>query len=392
VELWAAAPEELEELEPLLEPLAGPVPGAGIAVAPEVGELIDLLLGFGNVVVEGVPGTGKSYVVRLLEQEWPNRTGRHLVVHTTVLHPATSYEEFVGGVRPVRVEGKYVFAPAAGWFLRHIDTALKNPAEDHLLVLDELNRANIPKVLGDLLLVMDWSKRLLPAAGVYDVAGAGPDQRVELPQLGTTLVAPDNVFLLGTMNTSDRSIAPIDAALRRRFSFFRLDPWPVQRVVDHLQERRDPLPQLVQQSVGWWAEINAALEAKLGPDAVLGQSYMLELAEGMGTTADPAGEEAVFAHCERVWRYRILPQLFDTLFAHDALDELAEAKPVGQALGGAEGALKLKVTVAGEGLGRAPLVGPAEEPGPEPEPEEQPHPDPIPPEPPVDDPPPGPDA
>jgi MoxR-like ATPase len=358
VELWAAAPEEVEQFEPFL----GAAPGPGdveVGDQPEVAELLDLLLSFGNVVVEGVPGTGKSFIIRLLQDQWANKTGRNLVIRTTVLHPATSYDEFVGGVRPVRVGDGYAFRPAAGWFLRHISAALENPGADYLLVLDELNRANIPKVLGDLLLVMDWSKRLRRSNGAYEIDTAKPDQRVDLPLLGTTLVAPDNVFVLGTMNTSDRSVAPIDAALRRRFAFLRLSPWSAERVLAHLEKKRDPLPDLVKKSVDWWTGINAVLAAKLGPDALLGHSYVLELGDGTGTTVQPAPDEAVHDHCGRAWRYRILPQLFDTLFAHDALDELKKEKPLGQALKEAQTALGVKIIVTGEGLGRAPVVMPA---------------------------------
>ena len=136
-------------------------------------EYISLLAFRKNLVLEGVPGTGKSFAVREIVEGWKGVTGRDLAPpHVIVLHPSSSYEDLVEGLRPnVEVKagsdfveyptlnGEGSFHPQLGRFTQICQAAAQNPEVDYLLVMDELNRANVPKVLGELMLVIDRTKR-----------------------------------------------------------------------------------------------------------------------------------------------------------------------------------------------------------------------------------------
>lgn len=125
-------------------------------------ETIRVLRRFNNAVLEGPPGTGKSHVVAAVAAAWQMETGRTLAGngrgrYAITLHPNTTYEEFVEGLRYDDTKGSFVRKDG---FLREvIKDAVTNPGSDYLVLIDELNRANVPKVFGDLLLTMESSKR-----------------------------------------------------------------------------------------------------------------------------------------------------------------------------------------------------------------------------------------
>jgi len=158
----------------------------------------------GQAVLYGPPGTGKTYVA-----EW---LARHLAgggfgtIETVQFHPAYSYEEFMAGIRPrTRPDGSLEYALEDGFFVRFCDLA-RTLDGTSVLIIDELNRANLPRVFGELMYLLEYRDN--------DVAIAG-SRRFSIP---------DNVRIIGTMNTADRSIALVDHALRRRFAFLGLLP------------------------------------------------------------------------------------------------------------------------------------------------------------------------
>ena len=137
-------------------------------------------------------------------------------VEFITFHESYGYEEFVEGLRPETGAG-------AGFRLEPTDGVLKRIAEraraseaPHLLVIDEINRANVSKVLGELITLLEEDKR----------AGAANEIAVTLPHSREPFTLPANLHILGTMNTADRSIALLDTALRRRFQFEELAPDP----------------------------------------------------------------------------------------------------------------------------------------------------------------------
>jgi len=183
-----------------------------------------------QVVLYGPPGTGKTY--------WAERTANDLaalsaygklfealdeteraavighgdnagLVRLCCFHPAYGYEDFLEGYRPKTVNGQVSFELRDGVFKKLCKDANASPERSFYLIVDEINRGDIPRIFGELLTTLEKDKR---------------GKRIILPVSQEIFSVPRNVFLLGTMNTADRSISLLDAALRRRFGFVELMP------------------------------------------------------------------------------------------------------------------------------------------------------------------------
>lgn len=164
------------------------------------------LLGRGhNVVLYGPPGTGKTHASMSVRDHWLTRHGPGSVVLTT-FHPAYSYEDFVQGFRPDK-DDPSTFKLVNGVLLEAAEIAQKQPT---LLVIDEINRADVARVFGELITFIERDKRGIPFTTAQD--------RDELRAI------PEDLYVLGTMNTADKSISLLDVALRRRFRFIACQP------------------------------------------------------------------------------------------------------------------------------------------------------------------------
>ena len=185
-----------------------------------------------NVILYGPPGTGKTYAtasrcVGVCDGEEPadgeqmRVRYRELVeegrIEFVTFHQSYGYEEFVEGLRPETGSGGGISLKATDGVLKRIARrAQESEGEPYVLVIDEINRANVSKVLGELITLLEEDKR----------EGAENEVAVTLPHSGERFTLPANLHLLGTMNTADRSIALLDTALRRRFQFEELAPKP----------------------------------------------------------------------------------------------------------------------------------------------------------------------
>ncbi len=258
----AGLPEPTEELA-----------GELLVDADWLAETIDLLDEKKQLVLYGPPGTGKTYLAQEIARYVAEQTnGSHRLVQ---FHPSYAYEDFIEGFRPgLGADGTFRFSKEYGPLRRLVDDAAANPSGAYVLVIDEINRANLAKVFGELYFLLEYRNRTIELQ-----YSAGEEFRL-----------PPNVFLIGTMNTADRSIALVDAAMRRRFVWQPLFPGepPVADMLRRWLAKND-LPAHV-------ADLLDALNAAIGDrDASVGPSYLMNR------------RVATEAGLARIWRTQILP-------------------------------------------------------------------------------------
>jgi len=178
----------------------------------EIDRLLDRLRVKKNVILQGPPGTGKTWLAKRLAFALMGQKDESKV-RAVQFHPNLSYEDFVRGWRPTG-EGK--LALADGVFMEAIKAASKDPASRFVVVIEEINRGNPAQIFGELLTLLEAGKRT-------------PNEALELcyPDVDgkrRPVHIPENLFVIGTMNVADRSLALVDMALRRRFAFVDLEP------------------------------------------------------------------------------------------------------------------------------------------------------------------------
>lgn len=167
---------------------------------------VDILREKKQIILYGPPGTGKTYLAEEIARHLTGGTGGFREM--AQFHPSYSYEDFIQGIRPQRSEeGTLDYPVIEGRFLRFCREARMRGDAPCVLVIDEINRANLSAVFGELMYLLEYRERT-----------------VRLANDGRQFAIPGNVYLIGTMNTADRSIALVDYALRRRFAFIELEP------------------------------------------------------------------------------------------------------------------------------------------------------------------------
>jgi 5-methylcytosine-specific restriction protein B len=191
--------------------------GVGVALDGASTEALRLLASKRNVVLYGPPGTGKTRAALQVRDTWRQQNGDDSVVLTT-FHPSYSYEDFVQGWRPDPAEDAQPsgFSLQPGVLLRAVAAAKEatelDPARKVLLLIDEINRGDVARIFGEVITFIEHDKRELDFTTAQD--------RTTEHQI------PSNLYVLGTMNTADKSISLLDVALRRRFAFIPCLPNP----------------------------------------------------------------------------------------------------------------------------------------------------------------------
>ena len=239
-----------------------------------------------QVVLQGPPGTGKTYVAQALAECLAGSDDR---VRLVQFHPSYAYEDFVQGFRPTLESGRHGFELKDGPLREMAQWAEEEPDETHVLVIDEINRGNLAKVFGELYFLLEYR-----------------DVEMRLQYSDELFSLPRNLWIIGTMNTADRSIALVDLALRRRFHFveFHPDKPPVEgllrRWLDHNADGME-----------WVADVvDLANEELSDRHAAIGPSYFMR---------DEGLDEEM---AEMIWEHNVLPYIEEQLYGeHNRLDE-----------------------------------------------------------------------
>jgi len=265
-----ASPIKKQMTKTVNSPIKGKLQLDGVA-----GRIQSILDRKKQVILYGPPGTGKTFWAERatkdlaayrrfskrfdeldqVEQESITGNDRELgYVRICCFHPSYGYEDFVEGFRPSAKNDALAFKCEPGVFKQMCEDAAQEPDHDFFLIVDEINRGYIPRIFGELLTVLEKDKRSKP---------------IILPISKEKFVVPQNVFIVGTMNTADRSISLLDAALRRRFGFIELMP-DSSVLKDHSVSGVPLAP--------WFDALNQRIREHVGRDArnlQIGHSYLL---------------------------------------------------------------------------------------------------------------------
>ncbi len=261
-----------------------------------------------NLILYGPPGTGKTYQTvnhalsiiekrplselaledrQQLRQRFDDLVESGQIAFVT-FHQAFSYEDFVEGIKPRTQEKQVVYAIEDGIFKRLVERAISNTEERFVLILDEINRGNIASIFGELITLLEPDKR----------QGQPEAFTTILPYSKTPLQVPVNLYLIGTMNTADRSVEALDVALRRRFTFREMLPQP-ELLARHPMVAGVNLEQLL-------TTLNQRIELLLDRNYRIGHAYffdvgtLAELKELFGRKIIPLLQEYFFGDLGKI--------------------------------------------------------------------------------------------
>ena len=225
----------------------------------EYNMLLNLIEHKKNIILQGSPGVGKTFMAKRLVYSIIGKKSRNQIL-SIQFHQSYSYEDFIEGIRPNK-DGEFVLSD--GVFKEFVNRATNDRDNKYYCIIDEINRGNLSKILGELMKLIESDKR--------DVESAA------LPYSKQDFIVPNNIYIIGTMNTADRSLSMVDYALRRRFAFYHVSP-AFDKVEfknylllnNHLSETQ------VNKICSKFSKLNSAIREDLGKGFEIGHSYFVD--------------------------------------------------------------------------------------------------------------------
>lgn len=257
--------------------------------------IVELLWRFKNIILQGAPGVGKTFLARRIAYQMMGQEDDSRIAMVQ-FHQSYSYEDFIQGIRPTATG----FKVKDGIFYKFCKKALEHPEEAYFFIIDEINRGNISKIFGELMMLIEADNR----KSKYAISLTYSEDEDD------TFYIPENVYLIGCMNTADRSLAQLDYALRRRFSFVTLEPEFNKTFQDFLIGK-GLSKTFVKDICERLRKVNERIKGEelLGPGKMIGHSYFCDFSKA-------AKEEEWW---KDILDYQILPYLKEICFDEDSI-------------------------------------------------------------------------